>query len=95
MTQLLESLAHRQDSVIQAVEGDLRPVTILFAIFPATLRADMGQPDVYYETAAAITVLVLLGQMLELRARAQTGSAVRALLDLGSFFKGGAFPCGS
>src|SRR5438445_13294248 len=31
MTQLLESLAHRQDSVIQAVEGDLRPVTILFA----------------------------------------------------------------
>jgi len=50
--------------------------------FPATMRGAMGQPDVYYEVAAAITVLVLLGQVLELRARSQTGSAIRALLDL-------------
>jgi Cu+-exporting ATPase len=56
--------------------------TLAPQIFPAALRGDMGQPDVYYETAAAITVLVLLGQMLELRARSQTGSAIRALLDL-------------
>jgi Cu+-exporting ATPase len=61
--------------------------TVAPQVFPATLRGDpmsgeMGQPGVYYETAAAITVLVLLGQMLELRARAQTGSAIRALLDL-------------
>ena len=56
--------------------------TVAPQIFPAALRGEMGQPDVYYETAAAITVLVLLGQMLELRARAQTGSAIRALLDL-------------
>ena len=39
-------------------------------------------PDVYFEAAAAITTLVLLGQVLELRARSQTSSAIRALLDL-------------
>ncbi|HSA93159.1 MAG TPA: heavy metal translocating P-type ATPase [Terriglobales bacterium] len=41
-----------------------------------------GQPAVYFEAAAAITVLVLLGQVLELKARSQTSSAIRALLDL-------------
>jgi Cu+-exporting ATPase len=50
-------------------------------LFPATLRVD-GVVPVYYEAAAVITVLVLLGQVLELRAREQTGSAVRALLNL-------------
>ncbi|MBI2677615.1 MAG: cadmium-translocating P-type ATPase [Candidatus Koribacter versatilis] len=56
--------------------------TVAPGIFPASLRGKMGQPDIYYEVAAAITVLVLLGQVLELRARSQTGSAIRALLDL-------------
>ena len=41
-----------------------------------------GRPDVYFEVSAAITVLVLLGQVMELRARSQTSSAIRALLDL-------------
>jgi Cu+-exporting ATPase len=41
-----------------------------------------GHPDVYLEVSAAITVLVLLGQVMELRARKQTSSAIRALLDL-------------
>jgi P-type Cu+ transporter len=51
------------------------------ALFPASLRVD-GVIPVYYEAAAVITVLVLLGQVLELRAREQTGSAIRALLNL-------------
>jgi P-type Cu+ transporter len=49
--------------------------------FPETLQQD-GAIPVYYEAAAVITVLVLLGQVLELRAREQTGSAIRALLNL-------------
>jgi Cu+-exporting ATPase len=51
-------------------------------LFPATFRGHHGTVDVYYEAAGAIIVLVLLGQVLELRARERTGSAVRALLDL-------------
>jgi Cu+-exporting ATPase len=51
-------------------------------IFPASLRGEGGLVPVYYEAAAVITVLVLLGQMLELRARETTGSAIRALLNL-------------
>jgi Cu+-exporting ATPase len=50
-------------------------------LFPQGLRQD-GIIPVYYEAAAVITVLVLLGQVLELRAREQTGSAIRALLNL-------------
>jgi Cu+-exporting ATPase len=50
-------------------------------VFPDSLRQD-GIIPVYYEAAAVITVLVLLGQVLELRAREQTGSAIRALLNL-------------
>ena len=50
--------------------------------FPAAFRGMDGTVPVYYEAAAVITVLVLLGQMLELRARAQTGGAIRALLNL-------------
>jgi Cu+-exporting ATPase len=50
-------------------------------IFPPSL-ARHGQVDIYFEAAAVIVVLVLLGQMLELRARKQTGSAIRALLNL-------------
>jgi P-type Cu+ transporter len=50
-------------------------------LFPQALKMD-GVAPVYFEAAAAITVLVLLGQVLELRAREQTGSAIRALLNL-------------
>jgi Cu+-exporting ATPase len=50
-------------------------------LFPATLKKE-GMIPVYYEAAAVITVLVLLGQVLELRARERTGSAIRALLKL-------------
>ena len=51
-------------------------------IFPASFREMSGRPAVYFEAAAAITTLVLLGQVLELRARSRTGAAIRALLDL-------------
>ena len=51
-------------------------------IFPAAFRAEDGTVAVYFEAAAVITVLVLLGQVLELRAREQTSGAIRALLDL-------------
>jgi len=56
--------------------------TLAPGIFPPSFRGHGGKPDVYYEAAAAITVLVLLGQVLELRARSRTGAAIRALLDL-------------
>jgi P-type Cu+ transporter len=52
------------------------------ALFPAGLRQDGGLIPVYYEAAAVVTVLVLLGQVLELRAREKTGGAIRALLKL-------------
>ena len=51
-------------------------------IFPESLRGMAGYPDVYFEAAAAITTLVLLGQVMELRARSRTSAAIRALLDL-------------
>ena len=51
-------------------------------IFPPSFRGMRGQPDLYFEAAAAITALVLLGQVLELRARSRTSAAIRALLDL-------------
>ncbi|MFC0808895.1 copper-translocating P-type ATPase [Ensifer sp. P24N7] len=56
--------------------------TIAPGLFPATFRSDGGAVAIYFEAAAVITVLVLLGQVLELRAREQTGGAIRALLDL-------------
>ena len=51
-------------------------------VFPADFRGSDGSVAVYFEAAAVITVLVLLGQVLELRARDQTSGAIRALLDL-------------
>ena len=51
-------------------------------LFPAEFRDSHGGVAVYFEAAAVITVLVLLGQVLELRVRASTSSAIRALLDL-------------
>ena len=56
--------------------------TLAPAAFPAGFRGMGGTVAVYFEAAAVITVLVLLGQVLELRAREQTGGAIRALLDL-------------
>jgi Cu+-exporting ATPase len=60
--------------------------TLAPQIFHESLRAGAGNmaghPDVYFEAAAAITTLVLLGQVMELRARSRTSAAIRALLDL-------------
>ena len=56
--------------------------TVFPDLFPADMRGADGAVPVYFEAAAVITVLVLLGQVLELRAREQTGGAIRALLDL-------------
>ncbi len=56
--------------------------TLAPQIFPESLRGMGGYPDVYFESAAAITALVLLGQLMELRARSRTSAAIRALLDL-------------
>ena len=51
-------------------------------LFPASFRDAHGHVGVYFEAASAIVTLVLVGQVLELRARARTGDAIRALLDL-------------
>lgn len=56
--------------------------TIAPAIFPAAFRDTDGSVAVYFEAAAVITVLVLLGQVLELRARERTSGAIKALLNL-------------
>ncbi|HLZ84765.1 MAG TPA: copper-translocating P-type ATPase [Caulobacteraceae bacterium] len=56
--------------------------TLAPSIFPAAFRSGDGTVAVYFEAAAVITVLVLLGQVLELRARERTSGAIRALLDL-------------
>jgi P-type Cu+ transporter len=62
---------------LYSVAGTLAP-----QLFPPALRDMYGAVAVYFEAAAVITVLVLLGQMLELRARARTSGAIRALLGL-------------
>ena len=56
--------------------------TVAPGVFPAAFRTADGAVAVYFEAASIIVVLVLLGQLLELRARAATGGAIRALLDL-------------
>ena len=56
--------------------------TILPWIFPPSFRDAYGRVGLYYEAAAVIIALVLLGQVMELRARSRTGAAIRALLDL-------------
>jgi len=58
-------------------------ISLLFpGLFPITFRMPDGALPVYFESAAAITVLVLLGEVLQLRARHSTSAAIRALLDL-------------
>jgi len=56
--------------------------TLMPDIFPAAFRASDGSVAVYFEAAAVITTLVLLGQVLELRARERTSGAIKALLNL-------------
>lgn len=56
--------------------------SVMPGAFPSTFRAHDGSVAVYFEAAAVITVLVLLGQVLELRAREATSGAIKALLDL-------------
>lgn len=56
--------------------------TFVPSLFPAAFRQSDGSVPIYFEAAAVITVLVLLGQVLELRAREKTGGAIRALLNL-------------
>ncbi|MGH7879425.1 MAG: HAD-IC family P-type ATPase, partial [Candidatus Binataceae bacterium] len=56
--------------------------TIVPSAFPPSANGSMGGAPVYYEAAAAIVALVLLGQMLELRARGRTGDLIRALLGM-------------
>jgi P-type Cu+ transporter len=56
--------------------------TLAPGLFPSSFRGEMGQVGVYYEPAAVIVTLVLLGQVLELQARSRTGAAIRALLGL-------------
>ena len=56
--------------------------TFLPSVFPESLRVHGGMVPLYFEAAAVITTLVLLGQVLELRARNKTGNAIRALLGL-------------
>ena len=62
---------------IYSMVGTLAP-----GLFPAELRGNGGAVAIYFEAAAVITVLVLLGQVLELRAREKTSGAIKALLDL-------------
>ncbi len=58
-------------------------VAVLFpGVFPASFRGQNGQVAVYFEAASVITTLILLGQVLELRARSRTGTAIRKLLGL-------------
>ena len=56
--------------------------TLAPGVFPPAFRGAGGGVAIYFEAAAVITTLALLGQVLELRAREQTGGAIRALLDL-------------
>jgi P-type Cu+ transporter len=55
---------------------------LLPELFPASVRNEMGVVPVYFEAAAVITALVLLGQVLEIRARSQTNAAIKMLLGL-------------
>ena len=83
------SLVHRSPNMFTliglgtgAAYLDSLVATIFPQIFPTSFRAADGAPPVYFESAAIITTLVLLGQVLELRARQKTSGAIRALLNL-------------
>jgi Cu+-exporting ATPase len=83
-----QSVAHRSPNMFTLIAlgvgvayGFSVVATLLPGVLPEAFRHD-GRAPVYYEAAAVITTLVLLGQVLELRARHQTGAAIRALLGL-------------
>jgi P-type Cu+ transporter len=83
------SLVHRRLNMFTLVAlgtgvayGYSLVAALLPQIFPPSFRGARGEVPVYFEPAAVIVTLVLLGQVLELRARARTGGAIRALLDL-------------
>jgi len=83
------SLIHRSPNMFTlialgtgAAYLDSVAATFLPQIFPVSFRSADGAVPVYFEAAAVITALVLLGQVLELRARQRTSSAIRALLNL-------------
>src|SRR6266849_4686154 len=83
------SLVHRSPNMFTliglgtgAAYLDSVVATFLPQIFPASFRGTDGAAPVYFEAAAVITTLVLLGQVLELRARQRTSGAIRALLNL-------------
>jgi Cu+-exporting ATPase len=83
------SLVHRSPNMFTliglgtgAAYLDSLAATLFPQIFPASFRGMDGAPPVYFEAAAVITTLVLLGQVLELRARQKTSGAIRALLHL-------------
>jgi P-type Cu+ transporter len=84
-----DSLVHRSPNMFTliglgtgAAYLDSVAATIFPQIFPESFRGADGGAPVYFEAAAVITTLVLLGQVLELRARQQTSGAIRALLNL-------------
>ena len=56
--------------------------TVMPGIFPSSFRGPAGEVDIYFEAAGVIVTLILLGQVLELRARSRTGAAIKALLGL-------------
>ncbi|HEV3375179.1 MAG TPA: copper-translocating P-type ATPase [Candidatus Acidoferrum sp.] len=83
------SLVHRSPNMFTliglgtgAAYLDSVAATLFPQIFPVSFRSAGGAVPVYFEAAAVITTLVLLGQVLELKARTQTGAAIRALLGL-------------
>jgi Cu+-exporting ATPase len=85
----VQSIVHRSPNMFTliaigtgAAYGFSVIATVAPNLFPDSLRGHGGQVDLYFEAAAVITTLVLLGQVLELRARGQTSSAIRALLGL-------------
>lgn len=63
-------------------------------LFPASFRSSSGAVDLYFEAAAVIVTLVLMGQVLELRARSKTGEAIKALLGLAPRTARRLTPCG-
>ena len=84
-----QSLVHRSLNMFTLIAlgtgiawGYSVAATLLPGLFPPALRAPDGTVAVYFEAAAVITTLVLLGQVLELRAREQTSGALKALLSL-------------
>ncbi len=84
-----QSFAHRSLNMFTligigtgAAYGYSLVATVLPGSFPSSFRTEGGALPVYYEAATVITALVLLGQVLELRARSRTGAAIRALLGL-------------